>query len=84
MKSSTMTSSHKQEFTTNVTPNEYGGKCDNGLMECKFCGRKFNFDRILKHQNICRNIKHKPNSIEQNVNLRGDKDEWGNKIKDEK
>jgi len=60
------------------------GLSENGLMQCKFCGRSFAMDRILKHQNICRNIKHKPDSIEQNIKLRDNKDEWGNKIKDEK
>eukprot|EP00341_Mesodinium_pulex_P010243 CAMPEP_0116899900 /NCGR_PEP_ID=MMETSP0467-20121206/8371_1 /TAXON_ID=283647 /ORGANISM="Mesodinium pulex, Strain SPMC105" /LENGTH=184 /DNA_ID=CAMNT_0004572987 /DNA_START=139 /DNA_END=693 /DNA_ORIENTATION=+ len=51
----------------------------NGLMQCKFCERKFTADRILKHQNICKKVKHKPNSVTKNVNLRNERDEWGNK-----
>lgn len=74
----------KDNSTFGNINNENLGSIDNGLMQCKFCGRKFAFDRILKHQNICRNVKHKPNSIEQNVKLRDDKDEYGNKIKDDK
>jgi len=36
--------------------------------------------RILTHQNICRKVKHKPNSVTKNVNLRHEKDDYGNSL----
>jgi len=74
MKSRSNNNAQKQDFTlefdnsTNQTTKE-------GHMRCKFCNRSFAMARILTHQNICRKVKHKPNSVAKNVNMRNEKDD---------
>jgi len=49
---------------------QYSEPCPPGMTECHLCGRRFNEDRIGKHEEICRKTKQKKRKAFDPVKMR--------------